>query len=120
MLGQTQLFRRQDLAGDHPEDGAGALPVNERIGAESRQAGNLVGEVGVVPLGEFLAVAVGHDRPEQRLDGLGASARDRPGSQVERLHPAVLADGRRRADAEMQIGRLGGAHRMKQPINRCR
>ena len=77
VLREAELLGRQNLAGDHPEDGARTLPVDERIGAKAREAGNLVGEIGVVPLREFLAVAVGHDRPEQRLDGLDGQHRTR-------------------------------------------
>ena len=45
---QAELLGGEDLRRDDAEDGAGALAVHEHVGAEARQPGDLVGEVGVV------------------------------------------------------------------------
>ena len=52
---EAQLFCGQDLRGNDTEDGPWPLAVPEGVGAEAREARHVVGEVGVVFLGEFLA-----------------------------------------------------------------
>ena len=53
MWRQPELFGGEDLRGDDAEDRAGAAAIGEHVRAEARQAGDLVGEVGVVPIGEL-------------------------------------------------------------------
>ena len=45
-----ELLGRQDLGRDDAEHRAGALAIDEDVGAKARQPGDLVREVGVVPL----------------------------------------------------------------------
>ena len=56
MLRQPELLGRQDLRGDDAEHRAGPLAVHERVAAEARDARQLVGEVGIVPLAKLALV----------------------------------------------------------------
>ena len=112
-LGEPQLFSREDFARDDAEDASRATPVVERVGAKAREIGDLVREVGVVPLVELLAVPLGHDGREQFLHVLRRQWCSR---RVERLHAAVLADHRRRADRQMQVGGAERTHRVEERV----
>src|SRR5688572_31618736 len=114
VLRQPQLFGGEDVCGNYAEDAAGTLSIEEGVGAETRETGNLVGKIGIVPLGELLAILLGHDRREQRFDVIHAKHRL---GRIERLHVAVLAENWWRPHAQMEVGRLRRAHRMKQPID---
>ena len=71
-FGRARAARRvEDLDRDVPQDRADALAVHEDVDAEARQAGDLVGEVGVARGLELLAVVLGHDRPKEVPDLLG-------------------------------------------------
>jgi hypothetical protein len=56
---EPELLGGEDVARDDAEDRAHALAVNEDVGAEARQPGDLPGEVGVASLGEFDLVLPG-------------------------------------------------------------
>ena len=70
-LGQVELLRREDLDRNLAEDGADAVPVAKDVDAEAGDAGDLVGEVGVVPLHELGPVLLGEYRGEELLDRIG-------------------------------------------------
>ena len=75
---EAELLGGQDLARNHAEDGAWPLAIDEDVGAEPGEPGDLVGEVGVVPGGELARVLVGNDRLEQLRDGSLDRAARRP------------------------------------------
>ncbi len=111
---QPELLRREDLRGDDAEHPAAPLAVHEDVGAEARQPRYLVGKIGVVPLLEFLTVARRHDRIDQRREPIIGQGRC---GRIERHDLSVLADQRRHADAQMQVGRAQAALRMEQPVD---
>ena len=74
----------------------------KKLQRKRADAGDLVGEVGVVAALELLAVALGRDRPQQPLRVLGRQH----GVAVECPHVAVVADDGRGADGHVQVGRL--------------
>ena len=90
----------QDLGRDDAEDAADAEAVHEDVGAEARQPGDLVGEVGVVPRLELFAVLRRRDLHQQPRQRLGAERRR---ILVKRPHLAVLADERRHRRTEMKV-----------------
>ena len=100
LLAESELFDRDDLRRDDAEDRAGAVVVAERVAAEARDAGDLVGEVGVVELLVLLPVPLRHDRADHQLEPVVARA---AGWSVEPLHLAVAANDRRLADAQMEV-----------------
>ena len=63
---QTEVVRGQDLRGDLPEHRADAIPLLEEIGAEARDAGDLVSEVDVAGLFEDLDLVLRRDLVEHR------------------------------------------------------
>ena len=93
----------------------GPLAIREHVRAEARQLGNLVREVGVVPGVELRAVLLRHDRLQQRAEIADGQRR---GRRIERLQPAVFANDRRRTDRQVQVGRAGGGHRVKEGVDR--
>ena len=111
---QSELFRRQDLRRDHAEDRPGSLAIDEGVRAEPREILDFVREVRVVPLAEFLAVRFRHDRREEPAEVL-RSEHGRCG--IERLDAPVLADERRGADAQVEVGRACRHHPVKQLID---
>ena len=113
--GEAELFGGEDLRRNHAEDGAAPLAVHEQVRAEARETGDLVGEVGVVPLLELLPVLVGDDRFEQRQHRL---RRQRRRYRIERLDRSVLPDERRHAAGEVQIGSPDRAHGAEQRVDR--
>jgi hypothetical protein len=68
--GQRELFGGQNLRWDDAEDRADALAIHEHVGAESRQPGDLVREVGIVTGLELRLIHGRHDLFEQRQDHL--------------------------------------------------
>ena len=84
-FGKVQLLGREDLDRDLAEDGADAVPVAEDVDAEARDSRDLVGEVGVVSLGELRAVQLRKDGSEELLDG----SRVEDGLAFLGLHVAV-------------------------------
>ena len=87
------------LGGNDAEDPARALAVHEQVAAEATDAGNLVGEVGVVAAGELLARPRRGDR-EQQTFGVGSRQDAAPGY---RRHLAVVAHRGCVAGREMQV-----------------
>ncbi len=59
--GILQFGSRDDARGDAAQHGAEPALVAEDIDPEAGQPRHLVGEIGVLGLGEFIAVALGHD-----------------------------------------------------------
>lgn len=57
-LRTVEIFQRQDLGGNGPEDRTGAALLVEGIDAETRQFGNLEGEVALQRL--FINLALGN------------------------------------------------------------
>ena len=115
MRRQPELFGGQDLRRDDAKDRADPVPILEHVGAEAREAGDLVGEVGVVTRFEFRLVDRRHDLAEQPCDHLG---RERPGGLVQRAHLAVLAHERRHRRAQVQVGGLQLAHPAEHRVDR--
>jgi hypothetical protein len=96
LLAQPQLLGGEDLAGDDPEHAPDALPIAEQVGPVASQPLQLVGEVGVVLLGELLAVLGRRDLLEHAL-------------QVARAERAVSLEARLEAAVEAHHGDLVGA-----------
>jgi hypothetical protein len=97
---EAELLSGPNLGGDDPEDRSRAFAIEERVGAKTRESLDFVGEIRIVPLCEFLPVALGHDRREQRVEIVGAK---RYGRRVERLQVTVFPHDRRRPDRQMQV-----------------
>ncbi len=114
---EAELLGRQNLLRDDAENRARALAIGKGIGAEAREAGDLVGEIGIVPLAEFLAVRLGHDRREQ---GRQIVLCQRRSCRVDRLDAAVLTNDRRRAHAQVKVGCAGGDHGVKECVDQMR
>ena len=111
---QPELLGGQNLRRNHAEDGAAALAVHEDVGAEAGEPGDLVGEVGVVPSLELVAVLRRHDRIQQRDDVV---RRQRRRIRLQRLNLAVLSHERRHADAQVKVGRSTLAHQAEQTVD---
>ena len=112
---QTELLGGQDLRRDDTKHRTRPAAICEHVRSEAGQLRNLVGEVGVVPIGVLLPVFLRHDRRQERHQVVPAQHRR---LRVERLHVSVLADHRRRADAEMQVRRARIAHGPEHLIDR--
>ena len=83
-------------AAEHEADGAA---LAEHVDPEAAEAGERVGEVGLVVVEELVGARLGHERER---DALGVGRRDLvavPGLQV-----AVDAEERRRADLDVHVG----------------
>ena len=119
---QPELLGGQDLRRDDAEDRAGPLRSAKTFDAEAREPGDLVGEVGVVPIGELLAVLLRHDRRQQlddhRLRSSGATAGSsgcmRPSLRIIGARPDATDAGRTRRPRPSR-GRAGrwGARRSR-------
>src|SRR5581483_8920364 len=97
---QPELLGGENLVRDHAKDAAAALAIHVQVRAEPRKAGNLVREVGVVPLRKLMTVLLGSNRIEQPDDAVGVERRRR---LIERLHYAILTNERRHADRHMEV-----------------
>ncbi len=104
-LREAELLRRDDLAGDLPEDASGAGAVAEDVRAEAGNGPELVGEVRVVVLEELLPVRLGRDLEEHALDVL---APERCVPRLDGLHLPVDAHHGHRARGEVKVRRLPG------------
>ena len=71
---ESELLGGQDLRRDDTKHRAGSAAIGEHVRSEARQLRNLVGEVGVVPLGVFLPVLLRHDRRQERRQVVARSA----------------------------------------------
>ena len=114
---QPEVLGAQDLRRDDAEHRAAALAIEEHVGAEAGEALDLVGEVGVVALRELGAIDLRRDRLHQRHHVVVGQRRR---VRFERQDVAVLANQRRHARRQVQVGRLGFDHQPEQPIDRRR
>jgi hypothetical protein len=97
----VQLFQRQHLGRNGPEDGGGAALLVEGIDPETRQVGNLEGEVALQRFFVNLALAVVHDVVHHAVHVLVLHRR-----QVDAAHVAVHPDHRRQAGRQVKVGGL--------------
>src|SRR4051794_4419872 len=64
-LGQLEFVERKNLCGDLPENGGLAPMIIKKVAAESRDAGNFVGEIEIFTLEKFVPTTFGHDFLEE-------------------------------------------------------
>ena len=105
------LLDGDDRRGNLTEDGGGTAPILQRVGAEARDALELVRVVGVVRVAVLAAIALRHDRAEHRVEPERLERR-----LVEPVHLAVQAEDGRLAAAQVQIGRALLDHRAQQRV----
>ena len=113
MCGESPSFSAvRILRRDDAEHRAAALAIGEDVRAEAREALDLVGEVGVVPLGKLLPVGRRHDRDRAAAARYSSVSAGMSGSSGC-MRPSLRTSGGD-ADAQVQVGRAGLAHRVEQ------
>jgi hypothetical protein len=99
------------VAGIWRKTAAWSATVLERVGAESRDAFELVRVVGVVRIGVLSPIPLGHDRSKHRVEPERLEGR-----LVEPMHLAVQAQDGRLAAAQVQVGRTFRDHGAQQDV----
>ena len=100
-LGRGQVVQRQHLGGNGTEHRTGATVLVEGVDAETRQTGDLEGEVDFEQFLEIAPHLVGHDVVDQRMDLFVVQRRD-----IDTAHVAIDADHRRQAGRQVQVRSL--------------
>jgi hypothetical protein len=114
VLGEAELLGHRDLRGDLAEDAAHPHPVHEQVAPEARSAGDLVGEIGVVPRLELFPLDPRGDGEEQLAD---LRLRHR-GGLPQRNHVAVPAEEGGGPGAQVQVGAPLPHHPREQLLHR--
>jgi hypothetical protein len=108
---QSELVDRDELAGNQAERGRDRAALEVRVDAEPRAAGDGVGEI-ELQIGLQPASLVGReDRVDELPRVLGRELR----VALEGAQPSALAQHRRHAGRQMQIGRVA-LHDCKQDV----
>ena len=102
----AERVQRGDLLRDQAEGGADRAALEVAVDAEAGDAGDRVGEVELFVVLEAFALVV----VEDPVDDLAGLLRVQDRETVHRLDPALVADRRREAGGEVDVGGAGLDH----------
>jgi hypothetical protein len=100
-LRAVEVFKRQHLRRNGPENRPGAAILDEGVDAKTRQIGNLEREIAFPRVFVLLALAVAHDVVHHGVHVLVLHGR-----QVDPPHIAVHPDDRWQAGRQVEVGGL--------------
>src|SRR5262249_26854975 len=109
---QAELVHLRRGVRNDAEDTADSTPLDEQVAAEAGQALHAEGEVELALLLELLLLLLGEDAVAERLGVVRQEL-----LEGQRLYVTVHAHHRRRTGGDVQVGRTGVRHLLKQLVD---